>query len=127
MEEAEAWPKIEYNLCDINDNRYIATLIRSIKPGSKEDKDYSVGAMIPVPDCFINKNNCRKLRECIIQRITPNPGIKNKYVVHVKPTTKEFLPENIVNLGDYKNRSGDYEPRGDTDWDGLDGYLRPPN
>lgn len=118
METQKPITRFEYDLIHEENGIYLATMIQSIR-GSGKSMPYKIGDDIPLTDEFIHGNNSVRLRTCIVQRITQDEILPYRYVVHLRPTKKEFKPfarldwRNIFR----KKTSG-------VDWDGLDGYLK---
>ena len=81
--------RFKFDIYDLKDNRFLATSGLRFE-NSERKEPHKIGDVIPLPDCFIHDNNCRKLRKCIIQRITPVEKEPNKYILHVEVTNDEY-------------------------------------
>jgi hypothetical protein len=90
MVNEEGHVEINYDLINIKNNQYIVSIRVVQYASSSKKRIYKIGDIIPVPDCVINTNNCKRLRECIVDKLIPIEDKIDSYYVYVTPTLKEF-------------------------------------
>lgn len=84
----------------------------SIFTSTREDGEpYKIGGEIPISDLALYQNNSKRIRKCLIRRISKTGP--NNYNLFIEPTKEDLKYKNI-----------DLDSRIDND--GYDGWLRPP-
>jgi hypothetical protein len=118
MQESEPFKtKFEYELKSVEDNRYLATMTESFASVCYP-RSYKPGDSIPLTDGLIHRNNSRRLRKCIIERMEKDETKPNSFVIYLRPTNEEIKPENFINWerSSFRSHEG-------IDWSGSDGWL----
>ncbi len=108
--------RLDYELRNIADGGDMGHMT-SFFPEKSKMSPYRVGQSIPIPDAQIFRNNSKRVRRCIIEKveeITP----ANIYILYLLPTKQEIRYDRQID-----SKRLFEKPRADVDRDGEDGWL----